>query len=104
MPAKIRIETVWEEIADRTDPSKEYITLRKGEFEDLVLGAGIASSRQTIKSLWAQARFSELNVYTGDQPDKRILLDMKALRDATSAKKCVYTYTHTCDTDPQEVA
>ena len=32
------------------------------------------------------------------------MCELKALRDATSAKKCVYTYTHTCDTDPQEVA
>ena len=95
MPAKIRMETVWGEIADRTDATREYLTLRKQEFEDLVLGAGIASSRQTLKSLWAQARFSELNVYTGDQPDKRILLDMKALRESVAPKKCVYTYTHT---------
>ena len=103
MPAKIRMETVWREIADRVDSTKTHIALRKTDFEDLILGAGIASSRQTIKSLWAQARFAEFNVYTGAQPDKMILLDLCALREAVGGK-CVYTYTHTRNTNPQEVA
>ena len=103
MPAKIRMETVWREIADRVDSSKTHIALRKTEFEDLILGAGIASSRQTIKSLWAQARFTEFNVYTGAQPDKMILLDLCALREAMGEKD-VYTYTHTRNTKMQEVA
>lgn len=95
MPAKIRMETVWREIADRVDPSKAHIAMRKTDFEDLVLGAGIASSKQTIKALWAQARFAEFNVYTGSQPDKMILLDMEALRDMVEPKKGVYTHIHT---------
>lgn len=99
MPAKIKMEAVWREIADRVDPSRDHIAFKKPEFEDLILGAGIASSRQTIKSLWAQARFSEFNVYTGAQPDKVIILDMEALRETTDPKSGVYTYIHTHTTE-----
>ena len=100
MPAKIKMDTVWQEIADRVDPSRDHIALKKSEFEDLILGAGIASSRQTLKSLWAQARFSEFNIYAGAQPDKVVLLDMNALRAITEPnKKCVYTYIHTHTTE-----
>lgn len=95
MPAKIRMETIWREISDRVDPSKDHIAMRKADFEDLVLGAGIASSRQTIKALWAQARFSEFNDYTGPQPDKFIIINMDALRDALEPGKGVYTHIHT---------
>ena len=98
MPAKIKMETVWSEIVDRVDPSRDHIAIRKAEFEDLVLGAGIASSKQTIKALWAQARFAEFNDYTGPQPDKVIILNMTALREITEAepkKRGVYTHIHT---------
>lgn len=100
MPAKIGIEKLWRRLAECVDPTKTILNLTKTDFEDMVLGFGIASSRQTIKSLWAQARFAEYNVYTGNQP--RILLDMNALREAF-AGKCVYTYTHS-STNPKEVA
>lgn len=105
MPAKIRMETVWRVIAGMVDPSRDVINIKKADFEDLVLGAGIASSKQTIKALWAQARFSGFNIYAGAQPDKVIILDMKALRETVEpAKKGVYTYTHTRNTNTQEVA
>lgn len=104
MPAKIHIETVWRVIAGMVDPSRDAISIKKQDFEDIVLGAGIASAKQTIKALWAQARFSAFNIYAGAQPDKVIILDMKALRETVEPKKGAYTYTHTRNTNPQEVA
>ena len=101
MPAKIRMETVWSEIVDRVDPSRDHIAMRKADFEDLVLGAGIASSKPTTKALWAQARFAEFHAYTGPQPDKVIILNMDALRDALEPRKGAYTHIHT---HTQEVA
>ena len=94
MPSRIDIQTVKDAVLDRIrDRESEAQRLDRREFDDIVMGAGIATSKQTLRALWAQFRYSDLNIYTGSS-DKVIIIDVRKLRRECGYLVGMDTHTH----------
>ena len=69
------------------------VRVTKADFFEIMRGQGVASSKEALRTLWARARFSAWNIYTGPRADV-ILVSVPALADELLHGEG-YTYTHT---------
>ena len=96
MPSRISMETAMDALYSVV---KGHGTVRmtKTDFFEIMRGQGVASSKEAIRTLWARARFSAWNIYTGSRTDM-IIVSVPVLADEV-LHGGAYTYTHTEDAE-----
>ena len=95
MPSKISFkkaeEALYECIKDKSTP---YYRMTREDFYDVMRGQGIASSKDALRTLWAQARFADWNVYSGPL-STIVLVSIASLGEEVRPRGGVYTHIHT---------
>lgn len=94
MPSRISFrkaeEALYECIKDKSTPYR----MTRDDFYDVMRGQGIASSKDALRTLWAQARFADWNVYEGPS-STIVLVSIASLGEEVRPKGGVYTHIHT---------
>jgi len=97
MPAKIEFAKAAEAVYDvLARQNRTAVRLTRPEFFEMIRGAGIASSKDALRTLWAQAKYSPWNIYDG--PLDMVLVSVPDLgREVMQGGVYTYTHTHTAD-------
>lgn len=94
MPSKIDIRLVFEALHDKMGAiGEKQQRLTEGDFSRLVKGAGIASSKNAIETLWFQLQDSEVNMYKGRM--NIAVVDLARLTAVLSPVAHTHTHSHT---------
>ena len=95
MPSRIKFETardaLYEDIRNQNTPYR----LTRERFYDCMRGHGVASSKDALRTLWAQARYAEWNVYTGPLTTLILVSIEKLAAEVNRREGDVYTHIHT---------
>ena len=94
MPSRIKFETARDALYQDIQHESTPFRLTRDRFYDIMRGHGIASSKDALRTLWAQVRYADWNIYTGGSTTI-VLVSIEKLSAEIYGEGGAYTHIHT---------